>query len=162
MVVFGMLLTITALLLAIVIMLLTGWPTGRKKELETIGRELRRELAGHRADSVQALHAMKVELGDAVRQTGEESFSSMRFSFSGSSGSRGKGYRRDSKKQALSSDVPGDDRVEGESSLLSGAGRESEDDRQLSLFAKGESNAVTAQDGEYMVCPEDFDDLDNL
>jgi hypothetical protein len=105
---------------------------------------------------------MKVELEDSVRQTVEESFSSMRFSFSGSSGSRGKGYRSVSKKQVLSSDVPGDDRVEGESAPLSGAGRESDEDRQLSLFAKGDSNAVTAREVEYMVCPEDFDDLDNL
>ncbi|NTV91713.1 MAG: hypothetical protein HGA72_00060 [Chlorobiaceae bacterium] len=164
MVVSAMFVAIIILLLAMLIMLLTGWPGGRKKELETIGRELRRELAGHRADSVQALHAMKVELEDTVRQTVEDAISSVQFSHSVSSGTRGNGYRSAAKKQAVSSEVQVDTSAEGGSYPVIRIEEEckGDRDRQLSLFAVCNVDAVMVQESEYMVNPEDFDDLDNL
>ena len=78
---------ITALLIAVIVMLaallamiLTGWPGIERKEIEKTGQDLRRELAQHRADSLQFLQAMRVELEESVRETIEQkldSFSAM-------------------------------------------------------------------------------------
>jgi hypothetical protein len=58
-------------------MMLIGWPGRERKEIEKTGRELRRELAQHRADSVQLFHAMRIELEESVRETLEQQFESI-------------------------------------------------------------------------------------
>ncbi len=75
---------ITALLIVIVVLLvgilglmLTGWPGRERKEIEKTGQDLRRELAQHRADSVQLLHAMRIELEESVRETLEQQFEAL-------------------------------------------------------------------------------------
>ncbi len=64
-----LLIVIVLLLLAVLALLLTGWPGRQQKEIDAIGRELFRELAQQRADSVQLLHAMRIELDDSLRET---------------------------------------------------------------------------------------------
>lgn len=63
---------IVLLLVAVVVLLLTGWPGREERAIEEIGRELRKELAQHRADSVQLFHAMRIDLDDSLRETMEE------------------------------------------------------------------------------------------
>ena len=58
------------LLLGILALLLIGWPGRELKEIEKIGRELRRELAQQRADSIQLLHAMRIELEECLSLCG--------------------------------------------------------------------------------------------
>ena len=67
-----LLIVIVLLLLGIVAMMLTGWPGREQKEIEKTGQDLRRELAQHRADSIQLLHAMRIELEESFRETIEE------------------------------------------------------------------------------------------
>ncbi|NTW69101.1 MAG: hypothetical protein HGB23_04555 [Chlorobiaceae bacterium] len=62
---------IVLLLVAVVVLLLTGWPGREERAIEEIGREMRKELAQHRADSVQLLHAMRIDLDDSLRETME-------------------------------------------------------------------------------------------
>ena len=64
-----LLIVIVVLLLIVLALLFTGWPGREQKEIEEIGRELRRELAQQRADSVQFFHAMRMELDDSLRET---------------------------------------------------------------------------------------------
>jgi hypothetical protein len=78
---------ITALLIAVFVMLaaqlamiLTGWPGIERKEIEKTGQDLRRELAQHRADSLQFLQAMRADLEEFVREALDQkldSFSTM-------------------------------------------------------------------------------------
>jgi FtsZ-interacting cell division protein ZipA len=72
-----LLIAIVVLLLAILALLVTGWPGRERKEIEEIGRELRRELAQQRADSVQLLHAMRIELDESLRETLEQKLDSL-------------------------------------------------------------------------------------
>ncbi|MEI6691112.1 MAG: hypothetical protein WCL43_00160 [Chlorobium sp.] len=65
------------LLLGILALLLIGWPGRELKEIEKIGRELRRELAQQRADSIQLLHAMRIELEESIRETLENQCGSL-------------------------------------------------------------------------------------
>jgi hypothetical protein len=64
-----LLIIIVVLLLTVLALLSTGWPGREQKEIEEIGRELRRELAQQRADSVQLFHAMRLDLDDFLRET---------------------------------------------------------------------------------------------
>jgi hypothetical protein len=75
---------ITALLIAVFVMLasilamiLTGWPGIERKEIEKTGQDLRRELAQHRADSLQFLQAMRADLEESVRETLEQKLDSL-------------------------------------------------------------------------------------
>jgi competence protein ComGC len=72
----ALLIVIVVLLIGVLALMLTGWPGRERKEIEKTGRELRRELAQHRADSVQLLHAMRMELEESVRETLELEFAS--------------------------------------------------------------------------------------
>lgn len=65
------------LLLAILAILLSGWPGRERRALEDLGRELRRELAQSRTDTVQLLHAMKIELEESLREAVEEEVASL-------------------------------------------------------------------------------------
>ncbi len=72
----ALLIVIVVLLIGVLALMLTGWPGRERKEIEKTGRELRRELAQHRADSVQLLLAMRMELEESVRETLEQEFAS--------------------------------------------------------------------------------------
>jgi FtsZ-interacting cell division protein ZipA len=67
-----LLIAIVVLLVALLALQLTGWPGRAEKEIRETGRELRRELAQQRADSVQLLHAMRIELDESLRETLEQ------------------------------------------------------------------------------------------
>jgi hypothetical protein len=71
-----LLIVIVVLLIGVLALMLTGWPGRDRKEIEKTGRELRRELAQHRSDSVQLLHAMRMELEESIRETIELEFAS--------------------------------------------------------------------------------------
>ena len=71
-----LLIVIVLLLISVLALMLTGWPGRERKEIEKTGRELRRELAQHRSDSIQLLHAMRMELEESVRETLEQEFAS--------------------------------------------------------------------------------------
>ena len=71
-----LLIVIVVLLIGVLALMLTGWPGRERKEIEKTGRELRRELAQHRSDSIQLLHAMRMELEESVRETLEQEFAS--------------------------------------------------------------------------------------
>jgi len=73
----ALLIVIVVLLIGVLALMLTGWPGRERQEIEKTGRELRRELAQHRADSVQFLHAMRIELEESVRDTLEQEFASI-------------------------------------------------------------------------------------
>ncbi len=53
---------IVVLLVLLIFMQATGWPSGRRNDAEQLRRELLRELAGQRAESARSLHEVKVEL----------------------------------------------------------------------------------------------------
>lgn len=72
----ALLIVIVVLLVSVLALMLIGWPGRERKEIEKTGRELRRELAQHRADSVQFLHAMRMELEESIRETLEQEFAS--------------------------------------------------------------------------------------
>ncbi|MEI7707562.1 MAG: hypothetical protein WCI90_04775 [Chlorobium sp.] len=76
MMIIPLLIVIVVLLVGVLALMLSGWPGRERKEIEKTGRELRRELAQHRADSVQLLHAMRMELEESVRETLEQEFAS--------------------------------------------------------------------------------------
>ncbi len=71
-----LLIVVVILLIGVLALMLIGWPGRERKEMEKTGRELRRELAQHRADSIQLLHAMRMELEESVRETLEQEFAS--------------------------------------------------------------------------------------
>jgi len=71
-----LLIVIVVLLIGVLALMLTGWPGRERKEIEKTGRELRRELAQHRSDSIQLLHAIRMELEESVRETLEQEFAS--------------------------------------------------------------------------------------
>lgn len=60
---------IIVLLVVIVAMMVTGWPGRERAEIEKTGNALRREMAEHRADSIQLLHSIRIEVEDAVRES---------------------------------------------------------------------------------------------
>lgn len=72
----ALLIAVFLMLAALIAMILTGWPGIERKEIEKTGQDLRRELAQHRADSLQFLHAMRVELEESVRETLEQKLDS--------------------------------------------------------------------------------------
>ena len=72
----ALLILIVVLLIGLIAMMLIGWPGRERKEIEKTGRELRRELAQHRADSIQLLHAMRIDLEESIRESLERQFES--------------------------------------------------------------------------------------
>ncbi|NTU67386.1 MAG: hypothetical protein HGB02_00750 [Chlorobiaceae bacterium] len=64
------LLCMVILLLAFVIaMIVTGWPGRDREEIERSGNALRREMAEHRSESIQLLHAIRIEVEDSVKES---------------------------------------------------------------------------------------------
>ena len=76
MMIISLLIVIVVLLIGVLALMLIGWPGRERKEIEKTGWELRRELAQHRADSIQLLHAMRMDLEESVRETFEQEFAS--------------------------------------------------------------------------------------
>ncbi|NTU92756.1 MAG: hypothetical protein HGB29_03565 [Chlorobiaceae bacterium] len=57
------------LLIAIVAIMVTGWPGREQAEIERIGNSLHREMAEHRTESIQLLHAIRIEIEDSVKES---------------------------------------------------------------------------------------------
>ena len=83
-----LLILILLLLIAVVAMVVTGWPGRERAEIEKTGNALRREMAEHRADSIQLLHAIRIEVEDSVRESIEREMAGY-----GSKGGRSRGAR---------------------------------------------------------------------
>ncbi len=89
--------TILLLLAVIVAMMVTGWPGRELAEIEKAGDAMRREMAEHRADSIQLLHAIRIEVEDSVKESIEREMAGY-----GSRGGRSRGPKKTPK--ALSGD----------------------------------------------------------
>ena len=92
-----LLIIILLLLIAIVAMIVTGWPGREREEIEKTGNALRREMAEHRAESIQLLHAIRIEVEDSVRESIEREMAGF-----GSKGGRSRGSRSSGSSRALS------------------------------------------------------------
>ena len=64
-----LLFVIVFLQLLLLALMIFGRTAREKPEFEGSGEEVRRELAQHRADSLQFLHAMRIELEESLRET---------------------------------------------------------------------------------------------
>lgn len=133
----ALLILIVVLLIGLVAMMLIGWPGREKKEIEKTGRELRRELAQHRADSIQLLHAMRIDLEESIRESLERQFESFEV-MNRRAPSR---HKKSSSNQGVPSrlEVDGNDDVAGTEDVAVKRCRASrfqvsESDRQLPLF----------------------------
>ena len=93
-----LLIIILLLLIAVVAMVVTGWPGRERAEIEKTGNALRREMAEHRADSIQLLHAIRIEVEDSVRESIEREMAGYGSKGGRSRGSRGAGAPRASAK----------------------------------------------------------------
>ncbi|NTU44448.1 MAG: hypothetical protein HGA99_02845 [Chlorobiaceae bacterium] len=159
-----LLLAVVLLLLAVLFILLTGWPGRVQKEIEHTGMELRRELSQHRADSLQLLHAMRIELEESLRETIEQKLDAVAVD------SR-RTAERSKKPVPVQSHNPlhDEEEVEAEDDLNgryrrrngSGAGSAA-DDRQLMLFSVTDErqepvNAVPVESAATIFC--DIDDI---
>ena len=119
-----LLIVIVVLLLIVLALLFTGWPGREQKEIEEIGRELRRELAQQRADSVQFFHAMRMELDDSLRETLELKLDSI-------VALNGQSHNRRKKQVAAQSQ----DLSQTESQVEESDERTTVEERQLGLFS---------------------------
>ena len=123
-----LLIVIVVLLLVILALILTGWPGREQKELEAIGKELFRELAQQRADSVQLLHAMRSELEDSLTDTLEQKLDAI-----AALGSRSNNRRKKPVENPLQPDAQGaeTDEENGQFGSSNGhASRSAGDDRR--------------------------------
>jgi spore cortex formation protein SpoVR/YcgB (stage V sporulation) len=128
-----LLLVIVFLQLAILVLLVTGWPGRKQQGTEEIGSELFRDLAQQRADYIQLFHAMRIELEESLRETVEEKLDSI-----AALSSRQNNRRKKPVEYPLQPDAQGADNDEenGHSSLSNAyEARSAEDERQLGLFA---------------------------
>jgi HAMP domain-containing protein len=157
-----LLIVIVILLLAVLALLLSGWPGRELKEIEEIGRELRRELAQQRADSVQLLHSMRIELDDSLRETLEQKLDSI-----ASLNSRQNNRRK--KQLAAQSQDPS----QPEAQLEESDEKLSADDRQLGLFSGSTSRQMPAGAAPLVTAPvktaatftcaiDDIPDIDDM
>ncbi|NTU57822.1 MAG: hypothetical protein HGB00_02720 [Chlorobiaceae bacterium] len=92
-----LLIIILLLLIAIVAMMVTGWPGRERNEIEKTGNVLRREMAEHRAESIQLLHAIRIEVEDSVRESIEREMAGY-----GSKGGRSRSSRSSGSSKATS------------------------------------------------------------
>jgi hypothetical protein len=93
------LLSIVILLLAAIIaMMVTGWPGREREELERTGNTLRREMAEHRSESIQLLHAIRIEVEDSVKESIEREMANF--------GSRGRSRASRGKKVPVDAAQP--------------------------------------------------------
>jgi len=142
-----LLLAVVLLLLAVLVLLLTGWPGRVQKEIERTGMELRRELSQHRADSLQFLHAMRIELEESLRETLEEQLDSFAALNSRSSGRRKKQPSGQPPLPMLDDEVDGCDEEDSPSIRRNGhALKSAVDERQLLLFT-GVTDEPGPEDG---------------
>ena len=99
------LLCIVILLLAsIIALMVTGWPGRDREEIERSGNALRREMAEHRSESIQLLHAIRIKVEDSVKESIEREMAGY-----GSRGGRSRGTRKTPKA------------VSGDTATMSGA-----------------------------------------
>jgi hypothetical protein len=144
----ALLIAVFLMLAALLAMILTGWPGTERKEIEKTGEDLRRELAQHRADSLQFLHAMRIELEESVRETIEQKldlFSTMNDQTS----SRHRKYTsvqktsEEPERKDLSAEQTG--KADFEGNYQPEAGFQASE-RQLLLFAEQKQTARTQQE----------------
>ncbi|TLU82880.1 MAG: hypothetical protein FDX30_07305 [Chlorobium sp.] len=145
-----LLIVIILLLGGIIAMMVTGWPAEKKNEIDRTGQDIRRELAQQRADTVQLLHSMRIELEDSLREVIEQKFDSFEVMQSRSSSRRRRSYTVSRESNALYSagTSNGDDTVVGENGAKMTGGTFNcnyEEDRQLQLFQAAEPQKVVTR-----------------
>lgn len=162
----ALLIVIVVLLLVVLALLFTGWPGREQKEIEEIGRELRRELAQQRADSVQFFHAIRMELEESLRETVEEKLDSVVALCR-----RQNNRRKKPLEYPLQPDARGADNDEenGHFSLSNAhEARSAEDERQLGLFEgshepqKPKDNAPAESVVSFICAIDDIPDINDL
>ncbi|MEI6758168.1 MAG: hypothetical protein WCK85_09950 [Chlorobium sp.] len=160
-----LLIVIVLLLLAILALLLTGWPGREQKELEAIGKELFRELAQQRADSVQLLHAMRSELEDSLTDTLEQKLDAI-----AALGSRSNNRRKKPVENPLQPEGQGaeTDEENGQFGSSNAQARAVGDERQLGLFTgvpdpQKPKDKAPAELGVRFICAiDDIPDVNDL
>ncbi|NTU97887.1 MAG: hypothetical protein HGA62_08770 [Chlorobiaceae bacterium] len=138
----ALLILIVLLLTGVIALLVTGWTLTEKNDIERIGQDIRRELAQQRADTVQLLHSMRIELEESIREVIEQKFNALE-----AMQSRGNSRRRKSATASRemhagcsAAVMNGDEGAEGtEEEIVSRPMRgvtvpEYENDRQFLLF----------------------------
>ncbi len=133
-IIIALLTVILLLLVAVVVLLVTGWPGREVREIEEMGREFRQELAQHRADSVQLLHALRIDLDESLRETLEKKLDALALLHSRSSNRK----KKQGAAQAADSMLAEEQAEESDE-------KSAEDDRQLGLFS-GRSAPPTNQE----------------
>ncbi|NTW11453.1 MAG: hypothetical protein HGB36_04525 [Chlorobiaceae bacterium] len=143
-----LLIVIILLLGGIIAMMVTGWPGQKKNEIDRTGQDIRRELAQQRADTVQLLHSMRIELEDSLRDVIEQKFDAFEVTQSRGSSRRRRSYTvsREPNAQFLPGASNGDDAAEGDNGAKmprSACNGDYEEDRQLQLFQAAEPQKAT-------------------
>ena len=125
-IIIALLTVILLLLVAVVLLLVTGWPGREVREIEEMGRAFRQELAQHRADSVQLLHALRIDLDESLRETLEKKLDALALLHSRSSNRK--------KKQGA---AQAQESIQTEAEMEESDEKSAEDNRQLGLFSGG-------------------------
>lgn len=136
-IIIALLTVILLLLVAVVVLLVTGWPGREVKEIEEMGREFRQELAQHRADSVQLLHALRIDLDESLRETLEKKLDALALLHSRSSNRK--------KKQGAAQAA---DSMQTEEQAEESDEKAAEDNRQLGLFSGSSSQTPRSSNEE--------------
>jgi len=150
----ALLIVIVVLLVGVLALLLTGWPGRERKEIEKTGQELRRELAQQRADSVQLLHAMRIELEESVRETLEQQFESFEMMQRRPSSRQKKSY---STQEGIASKLEAEGSQGGEKGYRL---QLSDRDRQLPLFQEKKIEEETVYIESQFFSDDDLPDIE--
>lgn len=147
----ALLIIIVLLLIGVTALLLTGWTLYEKNDIERTGQDIRRELAQHRADTVQLLHSMRIELEESLREAFDQKFDTfeVRQSRASTRRRRSPAVSRDANAGLSSGSACVDDETEDENAariLKSCHEVPCEDDRQFQLFPEvvPEEKALTS------------------
>ena len=137
----ALLIIIVLLLAGVIGLLVTGWTLVEKNDVDRTGQDIRRELAQHRADTIQLLHSMRIELEESLREVIEQKFDAFESRQQGGGASR---RRRSAPVQRGSGPVivpapvneinGADDEITSAPSGKSLSRFDEDDDRQFQLF----------------------------
>lgn len=133
---------IIVLLVAIIVMMVTGWPGRERAEIERIGNTIRREMAEHRADSIQLLHSIRIEVEDSVKESIEREMAGYGSRGGRSRSSRGGASRPRSQSPAVVAESDSSPVMIEEDTPEYRASQTDLEARQISLFPLG-ATAVT-------------------
>lgn len=92
------LLSINILLLAVIVaMMVTGWPGRERAGIESTLNALQRDMASHRSELTQALHAIRIDVEDSVKESIEREMAGFSARSGRSRASRGPGSAKGAK-----------------------------------------------------------------